>query len=101
MAGTAAYLPMIDQGDMELGFCNAVEAEYAYEGTGNFDRAHPNLRMAGVVFPLRTSIMAPADLGIDTIADLKARASDLRIASEYSASTISPITFRVRSPMAA
>ncbi len=88
MAGTAAYLPMIDQGDMEFGFCNAVEAEYAYTGTGNFDRAHPNLRMVAVVFPLKTSIMAPADLGLDTVEDLAAKASDLKIASEYSASTI-------------
>lgn len=88
MAGTAAYLPMINMGDMDFGFCNAVEAEFAYSGTGTFDRANPNLRMVGVVFPLRTSIMAPADLGLDTVADLKAKAGSLKVAAEYSASTI-------------
>lgn len=88
MAGTAAYLPMINQGDMDFGFCNAVEAEYAFSGTGTFTRENPNLRMVGVVFPLRTSIMAPADLGLDTISDLKAKAGEIRVASEYSASTI-------------
>ena len=88
MAGTAAYLPMVNQGDIDFGFCNAVEAEYAFTGTGTFDRANPNLRTVGVVFPLRTSIMAPADLGLDTVADLKAKAGTLKVAAEYSASTI-------------
>jgi len=98
MAGTAAYMPMVNQGDMDFGFCNLVEAEYAFEGKGNFDRPHPNLRMVGVVFPLRTSIMAPVDLGIDTIADLKGKAANLRIASEYSASTI--IAYYIRGALA-
>lgn len=89
MAGTAAYVPMINQGDMEFGFANAVEVEYAYSGTGNFEgKAHPNLRMVGVVFPLKTGLMVAADKGINTIQDLKAKASDLRIASDYAASTI-------------
>lgn len=89
MAGTAAYVPMINQGDMEFGFANAVEVEYAYTGTGNFEgKTHPNLRMVGVVFPLRTGIMVAADSGILSMADLKAKASGLRIASEYTASTI-------------
>lgn len=59
-------------------------------GTGNYDRANPNLRLAGVMFPLTTGIMAPCDLGLKTVADLKAKASELRIASEYTSSTIIP-----------
>ena len=89
MAGTAAYLPLVNNGEMDFGFCNAVEAEYAHLGTGNFEGTpNPNLRMVGVMFPLRTGLMVAADSGIRTIADLKARAADLRIASEYTASTI-------------
>lgn len=89
LAGTAAYMPLINRGEMDFGFCNAVEADYALNGTGNFDgTANPNLRMVGVMFPLRTGLMVRADSGIRTIADLKARSKDLRIASEYTASTI-------------
>ena len=89
MAGTAAYIPLINRGEVEFGFCNAVEAQYAFSGTGNFDgKAHPDLRMIGVMFPLRTGLMATADSGLATIADVKARSKDLRIASDYTASSI-------------
>lgn len=90
-AGTAAYIPLINNGEIEFGFANSVESEYALTGTGNFEgRANPNLRMVGVMFPLRTGLMVAADTGIKTIADLKAKASGLRISSEYTASTIIP-----------
>lgn len=84
------YLPLINTGEVDFGFSNGVEAEYAHSGTGNYDRANPNLRLVGVMFPLRTGLMVAADSGIKTIADLKAKAGDLRIASEYTSSTIIP-----------
>jgi len=42
------------------------------------------------MFPLTTSIMAPCDLGLTSVAELKAKALELRIASEYTSSTIIP-----------
>lgn len=84
------YLPLINSGEVDFGFSNGVEAGYAYSGTGNYDRANPNMRLVGVMFPLTTSIMAPCDLGLKTVADLKAQAGELRIASEYASSTIIP-----------
>ncbi|WP_238368688.1 TAXI family TRAP transporter solute-binding subunit [Mesobacterium pallidum] len=84
------YLPLINSGEVDFGFSNGVEAEYAVAGTGNYDRAHPNLRLVGTMFNLTTGIMAPCDLGLDTVAELKEKAADLRIASEYTSSTIIP-----------
>lgn len=84
------YLPLLDSGEVDFGFSNGVEAEFSFSGTGNYDRATPNLRLVGVMFPLTTSIMAPCDLGLETVADLKGRSGDLRIASEYTSSTIIP-----------
>ncbi|MDD9729191.1 TAXI family TRAP transporter solute-binding subunit [Mameliella sp. AT18] len=84
------YLPLINSGEVDFGFSNGVEAEYAYTGTGNYDRAHPNMRLVGTMFPLTTSIMAPCDLGLTSVAELKEQAGDLRIASEYTSSTIIP-----------
>ncbi len=84
------YLPLINNGEVDFGFSNGVEAGYAHAGNGNYDRANPNIRLVGVMFPLTTSIMAPCDLGLKTVADLKAKAADLRIASEYTSSTIIP-----------
>ena len=84
------YLPLINNGEVDFGFSNGVEVEYAFSGTGNYDRANPNIRLVGVMFPLTTSMMAPCDLGLETVADLKEKAADLRIASEYTSSTIIP-----------
>jgi len=84
------YLPLLDTGEIDFGFSNGVEAEYALGGTGNYDRAHPNIRLVGTMFPLVTSIMAPCDLGLKSVADLKGRAAELRLASEYTSSTIIP-----------
>ena len=88
------YLPLINSGEVDFGFSNAVEAAYAMTGTGNYDRKNPNLRLVGVMFPLSTGLMAPCDLGIKSVADLKAKASGLRIASEYTSSTIIPFYIR-------
>jgi len=88
------YLPLINSGEVDFGFSNAVEAAYAMTGTGNYDRKNPNLRLVGVMFPLSTGLMAPCDLGIKSVADLKAKASELRIASEYTSSTIIPFYIR-------
>lgn len=84
------YLPLINNGEVDFGFSNGVEAAFAHSGTGNYDRANPNIRLVGVMFPLTTSLMAPCDLGLATVADLKEKAGDLRIASEYTSSTIIP-----------
>lgn len=89
MAGTAAYLPLVSKGEFAFGFCNAVEAVYAQTGTGNFKgKPNPNLRLVGVMFPLRTGLMVAADSGVKTIADLRSKAKTMRIASEYTASSI-------------
>lgn len=89
LAGTSAYVPLINRGEMEFGFANAVELGYALSGTGNWDgKKQPNLRLVGEMFPLRTGLMAADDLNIKNVADLKKMAGDLKIASEYTASSI-------------
>lgn len=84
------YLPLINNGEVDFGFSNGVEAAFAMTGSGNYDRQNENIRLAGVMFPLSTGLMAPCDLGLKSIADLKSKASELRIASEYKSSTIIP-----------
>lgn len=88
------YLPLINSGEVDFGFSNGVEAEYALSGTGNYDRQHPNIRLVGTMFPLTTGLMAPCDLGLTSVAELKEKAGDLRIASEYTSSTIIPFYIR-------
>lgn len=83
-------LPLINNGEVDFGFFNGEEAAFAMTGTGNYDRKNENIRLVGVMFPLSTGLMAPCDLGIQNVVDLKAKAGDLRIASEYKSSTIIP-----------
>ena len=83
------YMPLLNSGEIDFGYSNGAEASFALTGTGNFTREHPNVRLVGEMFGLTTGIMAPCDLGLETVADLKGR-NDLRIASEYTSSTIIP-----------
>lgn len=84
------YLPLISNGEVDFGFSNSIEAKFAVTGTGNYDRANPGIQIVGTMFPLTTGLMAPCDLGLKTVEDLRAKAKDLRIASEYTSSTIIP-----------
>lgn len=83
------YMPLLNSGEVDFGYANGAEAAFAFSGTGNFDRAHPDVRLVGTMFNLTTGIMAPCDLELRTVNDLAGR-GDLRIASEYTSSTIIP-----------
>lgn len=84
------YMPLLQSGEVDFGYVNGAEAAFAFTGRGNFDRAHPNVRLVGKMFDLTTGIMAPCDLGLKSVSDLVGRAGELRIASEYTSSTIIP-----------
>lgn len=83
------YMPLLNAGEVDFGYSNGAEASFAFIGEGNFDRAHPNVRLVGEMFGLTTGLMAACDLGLETVADLEGR-DDLRLASEYTSSTIIP-----------
>lgn len=88
MGGSTTYIPIVNRGEVNFGFSNGMETYYAYKGTGTFDgRPQPNLRMVGLMFPLRTGIATVADFGVDSIHDL-ARLKGKRITSEYTSLTI-------------
>ena len=88
------YMPLLQSGEVDFGYANGAESAFAFTGTGNFDREHPNVRLVGEMFKLTTGIMAPCDLGLQSASDLVGRAGELRIASEYTSSTIIPYYIR-------
>ncbi len=70
-AGTSAYLPLIDMGELDLGIANAIEVNDAANGTGDFEgRALKNISPAARLYPFRVGIFARDDSGIETVADL-------------------------------
>lgn len=88
MGGSTTYIPIVNRGEVDFGFSNGMETYYAHKGTGTFDgRPQSNLRMVGLMFPLRTGIATVADFGVDSIHDL-AKLKGKRITSGYTSLTI-------------
>lgn len=83
------YMPLLNSGEVDFGYANGAEAAFAFTATGNFDREHPEVRLLGTMFNLTTGVMAPCDLNLQSVDDLVGR-NDLRVASEYTSSTIIP-----------
>lgn len=72
MAGSTTYLPMINRHEIDFGFTNGGELQHAADGVGTFkDRKLNNIRMIGVMFPLRSGVAVVADSGLKKISDLK------------------------------
>ena len=88
MGGSTTYIPIVNRGEVNFGFSNGLETYYAYNGIATFDgRPQPNLRMVGLMFPLRTGIVTVADLGAESIYDL-AKLRGKRVTSEYTSLSI-------------
>lgn len=84
MGGSTNYIPIVNRGEVDFGFSNGMETLYAYKGIGTFEgRPHPNLRMVGRMFPLRTGLATVADNGTD-LHKLKGK----RITSKYTSLSI-------------
>ncbi len=70
-AGTSAYLPLIDMGELDLGIANAIEVAEAMTGTGVFEgRALENIAPAARLYPFRVGIFVRDDSGIEDVAGL-------------------------------
>jgi TRAP transporter TAXI family solute receptor len=68
------YVALVNLGDVEFGVSNLQEFNYALEGKGWFaGRVNPNLRIVGLIMPIREAIFVRRDSGIKTIADLNGK----------------------------
>lgn len=86
--GSTAYIPIINRGEIEFGFANVLEVQYAFTGTGTFEgKPNPNIRLVGVMYPLRTGLAVVADAGVKSIQDLH-KLKGKRIAAEFATLTI-------------
>ncbi|MEX0853935.1 MAG: TAXI family TRAP transporter solute-binding subunit [Bauldia sp.] len=68
------YLFIVNAGDIEFGVGNLQEFNYALEGKAWFDgKPNPNLRVVGMIMPLKEAIFVRKDSDIMSIADLKGK----------------------------
>ena len=82
------YLPLISNGEFDMGPVNLQELSYAYKGEAWFSgRANQGLRLLALHYPLRVTMFVRADSDMQTIADLKGK----RMTAGYTAQkTINP-----------
>jgi hypothetical protein len=68
------YIPFVNSGGIEFGVANLQEVNYAITGDGWWHGVkNPNLRIVGMIMPLREAIFVRADSDIKSIADLKGK----------------------------
>jgi TRAP transporter TAXI family solute receptor len=73
-AGTGAMVPLVNSGEIDIGFCNARELYDSYYGVGSSDkRPNKNLRVVGVLFPLSVGLIVRNDSPIKSVKDLKGK----------------------------
>jgi len=73
-SGTGAMIPLVNSGEIDIGFCNTLELYESFHGTGTFDkRPNPKLRAVAVLFPIRTGLFVRNDSPVRTVKDLKGR----------------------------
>jgi TRAP transporter TAXI family solute receptor len=71
-SGTGAMIPLVDSGEIDIGFANTLELYDAFHGVGTFDkRPNPNLRAVAVLFPIKVGLFVRADSPIKSIKDMK------------------------------
>lgn len=68
------YMPLVNAGEIEFGVGNLQEFHYALEGKEWFaGSVNGNLRVVGMIMPIREAIFVRADSDIKSIADLKGK----------------------------
>ncbi|TKW68737.1 MAG: TAXI family TRAP transporter solute-binding subunit [Paracoccus denitrificans] len=74
-AGSVENVEAIGRGRLESGFAQADVAHWAQNGTGNFAGLPPieNLRAIATLYPETLHIVARADAGIESLADLRGK----------------------------
>lgn len=73
-SGTGTMVPLVNSGEIDIGFCNAREFYDSFHGVGSSDkRSNPNLRTVAVLFPLTVGLLVRNDSPIRSVKDLKGR----------------------------
>jgi TRAP transporter TAXI family solute receptor len=71
-SGTGTMIPLVNDGEIDIGFANTLELYDAYHGVGTFNgRKNPNLRTIAVIFPIKVGLFVRADSPIKSIKDMK------------------------------
>jgi uncharacterized protein len=72
--GPNAWMSLLQNGELEFGIINILDAKMAATGTGNYARAYPSVRVVmGGVFPFTVGILVRDKSDIKQVSDLKGK----------------------------
>ena len=78
--GPTAWMPLLENGEIEMGIINILDSHMAATGTGNYRSAYPSVRViSGGVFPFTAGLIIRDKLDVKQISDLKGK----RLAWDY------------------
>ncbi len=82
-SGTGTMVPLVNSGEIDIGFCNAREFYDSFKGVGSSEgRPNPNLRALAVLFPLQVGLIVRNDSPIKSVKDLKGKTVSYGYASQ-------------------
>ena len=78
--GPNAWMPLLQNGEIELGIMNILDSYMAMTGTGNYEKPFPSVRLvSGGVFPFTAGTLVRDKSDIKQFSDLKGK----RVAWDY------------------
>ena len=74
-AGSSVYLPLVQSGEVTMGFSSTIDSGMAYGGVGPYEKggALKGLRAVTQLWPLPYAFFAKASSGMKSVSDLKGR----------------------------
>ena len=82
-SGTGTMVPLVNSGEIDIGFCNAREFYDSFHGVGSSDkRPNRNLRAISVLFPLQVALLVRNDSAIKSVKELKGKSISYGYASQ-------------------
>jgi TRAP transporter TAXI family solute receptor len=73
-SGTGVMVPLVDSGELDVGFVNTLELSESYTGKGDLvPRPQKNLRAVAVLFPIQSGFFVKKDSSIKSMADIKGK----------------------------
>jgi TRAP transporter TAXI family solute receptor len=72
--GPNAWMPLLQNGELEMGIINILDSYMAATGTGNYKKAYPSVRViSGGVFPFTAGLLVRDKSDIKRVSDLKGK----------------------------
>ena len=73
-SGTTVMVPLVNTGELDLCIVNSYEMIEAFTGINAFNgRPQRNIRMIGVLFPVKTSLFVRKNSPMQTLADIRGK----------------------------